>query len=308
MRLRARVAAPNVVAEARGVAGLVRVRDVGAYRELVFVTDDDAREMVQARVLRREPRVSDLAYTDGLHLAVLGCAPAVKNAAPRRALALGGGPLTVPRQIVALHADIEIAVVEIDAEVIALAREHFGLRDEPRLDVQIADGREALDNTPLASLDALVVDAFGLGTVPRALASEAFFRACHARLRDGGCLVVNLAGTPDGARGVGLRRIHRGIVAAFGAPAVAAFGVPLPGELQRPSAPLVGARNTIALARKNGAAPTPAELASSFGALDPSLAPRMLPHLRAILARPTAVDSSGVDPWAEGESTSLPIR
>lgn len=312
LTLRARTRRERAVAvTVRGEgARRILVRDRGAYRELVFA-NDDGDEMLQAQVTRDEPPVSAIAYTDGLHLGLFGCATGLDAARPRRALVIGGGPCTVARQMVALHSDIEIAVVENDADVLELARTAFGLRDEPRLRVRLGDGREVLLSFPTHHFDVIAVDAFGLGTVPRGLATDTFFRACFDRLRDGGCLVVNLAGTAVGARGVGLRRIYCGVVAAFGTASTAAFGVPLPGETHLA---MEGARNTIALARRGARAPSPREISTAASRVRG--VPALLPHLAAILARPVALDIAGLKPWADlpateaanAPSASLPIR
>ncbi len=58
---------------------------------------------------------------------------------------------------------------EVDADVLALAREHLGLRRAPGLHVRHAEGRAFVAEQPDASWDAVVIDAFVGAAVPRQL-------------------------------------------------------------------------------------------------------------------------------------------
>ena len=60
-------------------------------------------------------------------------------------------------------------VCELDARVLALAREHLGLRRAPGLRVRHAEGREFVERQPEGSWDAVVVDAFAGALIPRPL-------------------------------------------------------------------------------------------------------------------------------------------
>jgi spermidine synthase len=79
--------------------------------------------------------------------------------------------------------------VELDARIVAAAREHFALPpDDARLSVEIGDGTEAL--TP-ECCDVLIVDAFEDELhVPR-LASGEFYDGAFLALGEPGALVVN---------------------------------------------------------------------------------------------------------------------
>lgn len=58
---------------------------------------------------------------------------------------------------------------EADADVLALAREHLGLRRVPGLRVRRAEGRGYVTRQATASWDAVVIDAFLGALVPRSL-------------------------------------------------------------------------------------------------------------------------------------------
>jgi len=82
-----------------------------------------------------------------------------------------------------------VKVVELDARVVAAAREHFALPpDGPRLEVEVGDGAEALAPE---CCDVLIVDAFEDELhVPR-LASGEFYDGAFLALAEPGALVVN---------------------------------------------------------------------------------------------------------------------
>jgi len=108
---------------------------------------------------------------------------------PREALmiGLGGGSL-----VKFFHRHLRkttVRVVELDARIVAAAREHFELPpDDARLAVEVGDGAEALAPE---CCDLLVVDAFHDELhVPR-LASAEFYDGAFLALREPGALVVN---------------------------------------------------------------------------------------------------------------------
>ena len=97
----------------------------------------------------------------------------LRAARARRVLHIGGGACALARALAA--EDLDRAqpgrqeVCEVDPEVLAFAREHFGLRRAPGLRVRCAEGRAALARQPDSSWDAVVIDAFVAAAVPRQL-------------------------------------------------------------------------------------------------------------------------------------------
>jgi len=87
----------------------------------------------------------------------------------RRVLHVGGGACALARALAAEDPDGRQEVCEVDADVLALAREHFGLRRTPGLRVRLAEGRAAVAGQRRGSWDAIVIDAFIAATVPRHL-------------------------------------------------------------------------------------------------------------------------------------------
>jgi hypothetical protein len=87
----------------------------------------------------------------------------------RRVLHIGGGACALPRALAAEDPRSRQEVCEVDAEVLALAREHLGLRRAPGLRVRHAEGRAYLARQADGAWDAVVVDAFVGAAVPRRL-------------------------------------------------------------------------------------------------------------------------------------------
>jgi hypothetical protein len=192
----------------------VVVLEVRGHRELWLRRD--GRATLQSRVACADPLVSGLPYTDGFHLFAPPTGPA---------LFIGAGAAITPHQFAAFYPDVHVEVVEHDPDVVAAARDWFGLDEQA---VRITDGRAALERASEGAYGLIVVDAFGAGDFPGRLATVEFFRLCRSRLREPGVLAVNLVGTlRPGASD--LAAVYAGIVAAFGAQRTALHGVPLGG-------------------------------------------------------------------------------
>jgi len=93
----------------------------------------------------------------------------LRAARARRVLHVGGGACALPRALAAEDPSGRQEVCEVDADVLELAREHFGLRRTPGLHVRHAEGREFVAGQPAGSWDAIVVDAFVGARVPHRL-------------------------------------------------------------------------------------------------------------------------------------------
>ena len=97
---------------------------------------------------------------------ILQCAHA------RRVLHVGGGACALARALAADDPGSRQEVCETSAEVLALAREHFGLRRAPGLRVRHAEGRAFVAGRRDGSADAIVIDAYVGARVPRRLVTS----------------------------------------------------------------------------------------------------------------------------------------
>jgi hypothetical protein len=93
----------------------------------------------------------------------------LRAAGARRILHIGGGACALARALAAADPAGRQEVCEVDADVLAIAREHFGLRRTPGLRVRHAEGRGFIARQPDAGWDAVAIDAFVAATVPRQL-------------------------------------------------------------------------------------------------------------------------------------------
>jgi spermidine synthase len=128
---------------------------------------------------------------------------------PRRALMIGLGGGSLAKFFYKELRKTSIRVVELDAAVVAAARQHFALpEDDARLSVEIGDGVESLSPE---CCDVLMLDAFEDELhVPR-LASAEFYDGAFLALTEPGALVVNFM-NDDPKFDLTLQRLER----AFG--------------------------------------------------------------------------------------------
>jgi spermidine synthase len=136
---------------------------------------------------------------------------------------------------------LRTTAVELNAQVVQACRAWFKLPpDDERLQVVVADaGVWIAAPEQAASIDVLNIDLYDHQAAAPVLDSAEFYAACHAALRPGGFMTVNLFG-----RKASFARSAARITAAFGAPHCAMVSPTAEG-------------NTIAIARKADAG-TPA--------------------------------------------------
>ncbi|HEY2260640.1 MAG TPA: fused MFS/spermidine synthase [Solirubrobacteraceae bacterium] len=104
----------------------------------------------------------------------------LRVARARRVLHVGGGACALPRALASEDPDGRQEVCEADDTVLALAREHLGLRRARGLRVRHAEGRDFISGQPEASWDAIAVDAYvGAAVPPRLITVEALTDAAR---------------------------------------------------------------------------------------------------------------------------------
>jgi spermidine synthase len=141
----------------------------------------------------RDPRRLEFAYVRRLGDAVDVVAP------PRVAIDavhLGGGGFTLPRYVAATRSGSRQEVAEPDAALVALAREHLGLRTGGGLRVRTADGLDLLRRRRPVSADLVVLDAFVGRTTPPHLLGRDLAEAAARVLRPSGIFAANVIDDP----------------------------------------------------------------------------------------------------------------
>jgi spermidine synthase len=131
---------------------------------------------------------------------MLGHVPLLEHGDARRVLIIGAGDGGVLRRVL-MHRGVERAVmVEIDGEVMRLARELLPMIGgaawtDPRADIITGDGIDYVARAPDASFDVIIVDSTDPAGVGEVLFSDAFYADCARILTPRG-LIVNQCGVP----------------------------------------------------------------------------------------------------------------
>jgi spermidine synthase len=126
--------------------------------------------------------------------------PLLEHGAARRVLIIGAGDGGVLRRVLQ-HRGVERAVmVEIDGEVIRLAKEHLPTIageawNDPRAEVIVGDGIDYVKGAADGSFDVIIVDSTDPIGVGEVLFTDAFYANCARVLTERG-LVVNQCGVP----------------------------------------------------------------------------------------------------------------
>jgi spermidine synthase len=136
-----------------------------------------------------DPRHLEFAYTRWIGDALDTMRPARE---PLDALFIGGGGFTLPRYVAATRPGSRSRVLEVDPQLVDLAREDLGLRTGPDLAVRTGDARVTLRDEPADSADVVVGDAFGGRTIPWHLATAEFVADVRRILRPDGLYLLNV--------------------------------------------------------------------------------------------------------------------
>ncbi|KYJ98282.1 spermidine synthase [Microbacterium sp. CH1] len=118
---------------------------------------------------------------------------------PLTAVHLGAGALTIPRYIDATRPGSRQQVIELEAPLVQLVREHLPLPKGAAVRLRIGDAREGVRKLPAAlhgACDLVVSDVYSGAQTPAHLTSVEFYRELAALLAPGGVLLVNVADGP----------------------------------------------------------------------------------------------------------------
>ena len=153
-----------------------------------------------------------------------------KHFAPdmQRLLMLGGGGFTFPKYALENYANVRVDVVELDPGITALARDHFGLRDHPRLNIIAEDARTFL-NRNAEKYQVILCDTFNSHyAIPFHLTTLEAARRIKASMTPDGVVLINLLSAIEGDRG----RLFRALFATYAGtfPKVMAFAVDDPHD------------------------------------------------------------------------------
>ncbi|WP_243233380.1 spermidine synthase [Microbacterium sp. CIAB417] len=115
------------------------------------------------------------------------------------AVHLGAGALTIPRYVEATRPGSRQQVIELEAPLAALVREHLPLPRGAAIRIRIGDAREGVTRLPSAlagACDLVVSDVYSGAQTPAHLTSVEFYRELAQLLAPAGVLLVNVADGP----------------------------------------------------------------------------------------------------------------
>ncbi|HXG52037.1 MAG TPA: fused MFS/spermidine synthase [candidate division Zixibacteria bacterium] len=176
------------------------------YHRIRVEEDDEARYLYFDRTLQSAMNLNDptalrLTYSRYTSLAF------VFRPDARKMLLIGLGGGSIPKKVQKEFPDLEIDAVEIDPEVIRIARSHFNVREGKNLRIHAQDGRLFLARTQNL-YDIILIDAYYSDAMPFHLATREFFELAQKKLTPNGIVVTNLISAVTGPSG----RIARAFV------------------------------------------------------------------------------------------------
>jgi spermidine synthase len=186
----------------------LRVGDSGDVRTLYL---DGVRH---SAMFKNDPDRYVFEYTRYFHL------PFLLRDDVDRVLFVGGGGFSGPERFLAEYPDVTVDVVELDPEVVRVARAHFGVSESERLNVYTTDGREFLERTD-RTYDVIVLDAYRKDRVPYHLTTAEFMALTADRLDEDGVVVANVISAASGPGSQFYRAEYKTMRTAF--PNVYAF-------------------------------------------------------------------------------------
>jgi len=160
------------------------VTQAGSVRTMYFVQGE--RWLIESGLDLRDPDALSPSVFRSMRAALL------LQPSPKRVLMVGVGGGQLSNFLFSRLPGVEIDAVDIDPEVVRLARAYFQIPNDPRYRTHVGDGRLFVEQQAKPDTDLLILDAFRGTSVPFHLRTRQFYAACRTRLRPGGAAVANL--------------------------------------------------------------------------------------------------------------------
>jgi spermidine synthase len=140
----------------------------------------------QSAVLPGHPEVLTFAYTKTCFAAFC-----FLEQAPRRILYIGVGAGSIPAYTRLLYPKAMMDLVEIDQDVLRVAKEYFNFIPDDLMQEHVMDGRVFL-RTSRDTYDFIFLDAYNDSSVPFHLTTKEFLQLAKDHLNNGGVLASNV--------------------------------------------------------------------------------------------------------------------
>lgn len=163
------------------------------YSNIIVTEDPDGVRVLrferggaqQSRIRPGDPDYIGLAYA---RVAFAGLALTPE---PKRILVVGLGGGTLPMFLHKYYPSAVIDAVDIDPDVVDVARKFFGFKDDDYMRAHVADGRGFIEQTK-EPYDIIFLDAFGASSVPPHMTTQEFLRAVRKAVKPTGVVVGNI--------------------------------------------------------------------------------------------------------------------
>ena len=152
----------ELIHKAKSLYQDIYVRDTGPMRCMQFQAETGIIKHYQGCIYRNSRKMA-FRYSEAFMATLL------MNPQPSRILVIGLGAGVVPRALRESVPNALIEVVEIDAEVVAIARQYFDwMEDDARMKTYVADGRVFVKGAAQQGIkyDIVLLDAFNSEYVP----------------------------------------------------------------------------------------------------------------------------------------------
>ena len=177
------------------------------YMRLIIHETTDEESGRTIRMMQTDPvLVQSVSYTDDYtdafvkHLRYFDLYQ-LYNPDAKSILLIGGAAYNYPSHLLSKNKEIEMDVVEIDPGMTRVAKEYFGLKDYPNMNIYHMDARRYLYNSE-KKYDVIILDAYGAsGGAPFQLCTVEAFELVKSRLNEGGVVIANVLGAVDGPGG-----------------------------------------------------------------------------------------------------------
>jgi len=181
-----------VTEDERGLRTLQFERD-GARQSVVKPGDPDHLELPYSRVMAAGMAVVEQ---------------------PRRVLIVGLGGGTIPVFLHKHFPQTTIDVVDIDPDVVQVAKDYFGFKEDSRLRAHVGDGRRFIEECR-DPYDVVFLDAFGSDNIPLHLTTREFLQATTRALKPGGAVIGNIWGPGSNRRYDSMVRTYQDVFAGL---------------------------------------------------------------------------------------------
>ncbi|HSH18320.1 MAG TPA: fused MFS/spermidine synthase, partial [Candidatus Saccharimonadales bacterium] len=138
----------------------------------------------------------------------------VQGIRPQHVLVLGGGAFTLPTALVQEFPKMRVDVVELDGELIGIARDYFDFKPNEYTGIHIGDARQFLDDIT-NTYDVIVLDVFEHAAIPASFQTTSCMQSLRKCLNKDGVVAVNVIASLNGRRSAVLYRMQELLRSSF---------------------------------------------------------------------------------------------